>query len=135
MTWAPAWTQSIIADASSSGVALGMSPFADDVSAKIGRMIRVHAGQIDGAAEPLFAHKMPATNVPCMHAALVARSQVPPISPETSWIVVVERSGWLVATGPSMSAILVSARPLVICINGLSLTSSRGLRACWAVGD
>src|ERR1700730_2309895 len=81
---APALTVSIMAAASSSGVALGISPFPDAISAKMGRTSRVHPGQIAGAFEPRRAHKMPATNVPCIQATLLALEQTPELDPETS---------------------------------------------------
>ena len=77
MTRAPALTLSIMASASSSGVALGICPLPFTVSAKIGRSSSVQPGQIAGATEPRRAESMPATNVPCVHATLSARLQVP----------------------------------------------------------
>ena len=63
-TRAPDLTQSPMASANSSGVALGMSPFAELVSEKMGRTMRVQPGQMAGAVEPLRAASMPATKVP-----------------------------------------------------------------------
>src|SRR4029453_3036013 len=101
--------QSTIATASSCGVVLGIGLFAEKVSAKIGRTSRVQSGQIAGAEEFLFADNIPATNVPCMHAMLLARAQLPRNRPGISRIFVPVSSGWLVATGPSIKAIFVSA--------------------------
>jgi hypothetical protein len=64
ITRAFARTVSIIAAASSSAVALGVSVFPDEASAKIGRTSKVQLGQMAGAWEPLFAAMIPATNVP-----------------------------------------------------------------------
>jgi len=63
----------MIAAASSWGVALGINSLSGVVSAKMGRTSKVQLGQIAGAAEVLLAHKMPATKVPCVQAALLAR--------------------------------------------------------------
>lgn len=119
--------QSTIAVASSSGVELGIGVFVAVVSGKIGRMSRVQSGQIAGAAEFRLAHKIPATNVPCMHEMLLVRSHVLLIFPETSWIFAFDKSRRLVSTGPSMRATLVCSRPRVICMSGESCTRSRGL--------
>jgi hypothetical protein len=62
----------MIAAASSSGVALGVNWLAAGVSEKIGRTSKVQPGQIAGAAEVLFAQRIPATKVPCIHARLLA---------------------------------------------------------------
>jgi hypothetical protein len=68
ITRAPAFMQSRIAVASSSGVALGKdSPTA--AWAKMGRIIRAQSGQMAGATEPRFADRIPATKVPWRRAA------------------------------------------------------------------
>ena len=72
MTFAPAPITSVMAVASSSGVALGICALAAGVSVKIGRTRRVQSGQMAGAEEPRLAQSMPATNVPCMQATLFA---------------------------------------------------------------
>ncbi len=80
---------------SSSGVALGICPlfvFAAD-SGKMGRTRSVQFGAIAGAALPLLAQRIPATNVPCMHAALLAREQALGELPLTSRILLMFRSG------------------------------------------
>ncbi len=71
-TRAPASMQSRMAWASSSGMALGISPFAAFVSAKMGRTSRVQLGQIAAATDPRFAERIPATKVPCKQAVLLA---------------------------------------------------------------
>ena len=59
-----------MAAASFSGVALGSTSSAEVLSEKIGRTSKVQPGQIAGATELLFAHKMLATNVLCVQATL-----------------------------------------------------------------
>jgi hypothetical protein len=118
---------SIIAVASSSGVALGIRPFPDVVSAKMGRTSRTQLGQIAGATEPLFAHRIPATKVPCMQAALLVCVHLPPNPPGISRIFAPARSGWSMATGPSINPTFISGLPLVSSINAVSLTKSKGL--------
>jgi hypothetical protein len=61
----------MIAAANSSAVALGITPYVV-ASRKIGRVRSVHWGQIAAAGAPLRAHRIPATNVPCMQALLSA---------------------------------------------------------------
>jgi len=69
-THAPASTHSRIAFATSLEVTLGTAvgvatiPIGSALP-KIGRTNRAQPGHIAGASDPLFAHKMPATNVPC----------------------------------------------------------------------
>src|SRR5207237_7728060 len=111
---------------SSPVLGLGNCLLADPVSAKIERTSKVQFGQIAGAGESLRAHKMPATKVPCIQAALLALVQVPRIFPVTSRIFWSARSGWFVATGPSINPIMVSLIPLVISINPVSFTISKG---------
>jgi len=84
-TRAPSSTQSMMADASCSGVALGMSPLVEGVSAKMGRTSKVQPGHMAGAAEPRLAIRMPATYVPCRHAALEAREHPPRRAPSFPW--------------------------------------------------
>ena len=69
---APASMHSMIAPASSWGVALGICSRPEAISVKMGRMRRVQLGQMPGAGEFRFAEIIPATNVPCRHAALLA---------------------------------------------------------------
>jgi len=95
-----------------------MSRFWPLASAKIGRTNKVQPGQIAGADEPRLAHKMPATNVPCVQAKLSARWQAPPSRPGISRIVVLERSAWSVMTGPSIRPIVISGLPLLSFISG-----------------
>ena len=83
--YARAWSSRQSA-ASSSGVALGMSPLAEFVSAKMGCTSRVQFGQIAGAGDPFLAHKMPATKVPCMQAKLSPWMHVPEVLSEMSRI-------------------------------------------------
>ena len=97
--------------ASSSGFALGMSPFADVVSAKMGRTSRVQPGHMAGAPEPLLPHKIPATKVPCKHALLFALVHVPFIVSGTVRILLAPRSAWFMATGPSINPIATSDLP------------------------
>src|SRR6266542_6618841 len=120
---------STIAPASSSGVALGICPFPEVVSEKMGRTSKVQLGQMAGAREFLLAHKMPATNVPCMQAALLAWAHAPESFPGTSRIFSLTRLGWFLATGPSINPTIISARPLVRSINAASLTKSNGVMA------
>lgn len=87
-----------------------------------------------GAAEPLFAHKMPAIKVPCMQAVLSARAQVPASVPGISRILAFVRSGWLVETGPSIKPITTSDRPLVSCMSGVRPTRFNGLALLSACG-
>jgi hypothetical protein len=58
----------MIEAASSSGVATGIVPLEGSFSEKIVRTQNVQPGQMAGATDPRFAQRMPATNVPCMHA-------------------------------------------------------------------
>jgi hypothetical protein len=118
--------QSTMAAASSSGVELGIGALADILSVKMGRTKRVQPGQIAGAGEFLLAHKMPATKVPCIQAELPDSAHVPARLPEMSWILAAARAGWFIATGPSINPIIISDRPLVSCINGVSFTKSNG---------
>jgi len=76
--------QARIAAVRFSGVALGICVLPDAVSAKIGYASKVQFGQMAGAAEPRLAHKIPATKVPCRHAALLVWVQLPLILPGTS---------------------------------------------------
>jgi hypothetical protein len=48
--------------------------------------VKAQRGQIAGAAEPLLANSIPATNVSCLQAALDGMAQVPENSPGTSWM-------------------------------------------------
>jgi hypothetical protein len=89
----------------------------------------VQPGQIAGAAELLFADKIPATKVPCMHARLLARAHVPPILPGISRTFSPARSGWVITTGPSTKPITISGLPLVTSINGVRLTKSKTFAA------
>ena len=107
MTRAPASTLSIMASASSSGVALGICPLPLAVSAKIGRNSSVQPGHIAGATEPRRAESMPATNVPCVHATLSARLHAPFGFPGISRMIEPARSGWSSATGPSIKATVI----------------------------
>jgi hypothetical protein len=63
-----------------------------------------------------------------MQATLLVCAQAPVRLPEITWIFSLARarSGWFKATGPSMSATLISARPFVRSIKALSLTRSKG---------
>src|SRR5215208_7418206 len=112
ITRAPAATASLMAAASSSGLALGNAPFLEVVSPKMGRTSNVHSGQIAGAAEPLLAHKIPATKVPCKQAVLPACEQPVPMVPGTPPMPSLARLGWSVATGPSNRPITTSLLPL-----------------------
>src|SRR5262249_34175496 len=105
--------------------ALGICPFPEFVSRKIGRTNKLHPGQIAGAVEPLLADSIPATNVPCLQAALLDRAQVPANFPGTSRMFSVERSGWSILTGPSINPSLISEVPLVSSSNGINLTKSK----------
>ena len=58
---APALTQSTIASASSSVVAMGMFPLPELSSEKIGRTSKVQSGQIAGAMDPRLEDRIPAT--------------------------------------------------------------------------
>ncbi|HEY7616943.1 MAG TPA: hypothetical protein VH744_09080, partial [Terriglobales bacterium] len=78
ITRAPAWIQSMIAAASSPGVAVGICSLPVTFSGKMGRTRSVQPGHIAGAAEFRVADKIPATNVPWRHAALLARVHVAP---------------------------------------------------------
>ena len=57
------------------------------------------------------ADRTPATNVPCLHAALPARRQAPTGSPGSSRIDAPVRSGCVRSTGPSTRATVISRRP------------------------
>ena len=111
--------------ASSSGVALGISPLADLVSAKMGYSSKGQSGQMAGAAEFLFAHNMPAIKVPWVQAMLSDRVQAMPDFPEISWIFSAARSEWSVAIGPSIKPMGISLLPAVRFINAVSLIWSR----------
>jgi hypothetical protein len=119
----------MIAAASSSGFALGINSLAAGVSEKIGRTSKVHPWQIAGAAELLFADKIPATKVLCMHAKLLARVHVPRSLPGISRTFSPVRSGWSMTTGPSTKPITISGLPLVSSINGVRLTKSKTFNA------
>src|ERR1039457_2275382 len=121
MMRAPDSMQSKIAPASSWGVALGISPLGEADSAKIGRTSRVQLGQIAGAVEFRLPDRMPATKVPCLQAVLLPREHAPENFPESAWMFSPAKPGWSIATGPSMSATLIRASPLVIFISGVSL--------------
>src|ERR1700751_422562 len=110
---APAAIVSTIAEANSCGVALGISPLPEVVSGKIDRTNKLQPGQIAGAGERLLARSIPATNVPCLQAALLGRAQVPGDSPGTSWMFSDARSGWSITTGPSINPTLISGVPWV----------------------
>src|SRR5215208_4107887 len=121
---APAATASLMAAASSSGLALGNAPFLEVVSPKMGRTSNVHPGQIAGAGEPLLAHKIPATKVPCTQAALLVCEQLAPLAPGTSRIFAAVRSGLSKATGPSSRPTATSRAPPPSPISGVSPTES-----------
>jgi hypothetical protein len=70
-----------------------MSPFPFTASVKMGRTSSVHPGQMAGAEDPRFAESIPATNVPCMHAVLLARAQVPRRLPGISRMLLSASSG------------------------------------------
>jgi hypothetical protein len=82
-----------------------------------------------GAGDSLFALKMPATKVPCRHAALLALAHAAPAFAEIWRTFSVARSGWSMATGPSTKPIRISGRPLVTAIKDGSFTKSNGLRS------
>ena len=126
MTRAPASRHSIIAAASSRGVALGMCSLPQVDSAKIGRISTVQPGQMAGAGELRFAARIPVTNVPCRQAMLSARVHPPPSVPGISRRRPPVKSGCRVRTGPSITPIFTSGRPLVRSINAVSLTNARG---------
>jgi hypothetical protein len=102
-----------------------MAPLAR-LSGKIDRTSKVHPGQIAGAAEARRPQRMPATKVPCRHALLSTCSQTAPIFPGISRMLSPARSGWLRSTGPSISPIRISGRPVVRSINAASPTTSAG---------
>src|ERR1700745_668885 len=104
-----------------------MSPFPEFVSGKIGRTNKEQPGQIAGAAEPLLATIIPATNVPCLQAALLDRAQLPPFAPGNSRTFWLSKSGWPFATGPSIKPIVTSERPAARVINGESSISSKAV--------
>src|SRR5262245_4758417 len=116
--------QSMIAVASAAGVALGGSRLEEPASAKMGRTSNVHPGQIAGASEPRRATNMPATNVPCWQAALLALVHAALVAFGTSRIRALERSRCAIATGPSINPTAISGLPVVRLISARSLTSS-----------
>lgn len=125
MTRAPASMQASIPSASSWGWALGASKSPAAASAKTGRTRSVQSGQIAGALEPRLAHKMPATNVPCRQAALVACAQAA-AAPGASRMLPA-RSECVMATGPSINPTAISDRPVESSIKEGRLTRSRGV--------
>ena len=86
-----AFTHSTIASPTSSELAVGRSS-SESASRKIGRTSSVHPGEIAGAADPLLATMMPATNVPWRHAPLSEREHAAP-SRVTDWMFASARSG------------------------------------------
>src|SRR5262245_35745866 len=96
------------------------------LSEKIGRTSNVQSGQIAGALDPRLADRIPATKVPCAQAVLSGFAHIPFVAPDTSRILLSDKSVWFVATGPSISPITMSGLPRVRSINLGSLTSSRG---------
>jgi hypothetical protein len=91
-----------------------------------GRTSSTHAGQMAGAGDPRRADRIPATNVPWKHAALLASRQPAPLLPETSRMLSVIRSGCPTSTGPSTRPILTSALPLPRAISADKVTRSSG---------
>src|SRR5215213_8843103 len=106
-TRAPAFMHSTIAPASSLGVALGIAPFCAALSLKMGRINSVHPGQIAGAGEALLALKIPAVKVPWMQAALLEWVHPEPGRPPIPLTLSDARSGWFMATGPSIKPITI----------------------------
>jgi hypothetical protein len=73
MIRAPASIVSMMALASSPGLALGMAVPEAKVSVKIGRTRTVQSGQMLGAGDERLAAIMPTTKVPCAQATLSVR--------------------------------------------------------------
>ncbi len=126
MTRAPAPMHSMIAAASSWGVALGICSCPEVDSANKGRIKRVQPGQMAGAGEFRFANNIPAMNVPCTHAVLSARVHAAALFPPISRRCPPARSGCWITTGPSMRPIFTSGLPLVRSIKAVRLTNSKG---------
>jgi hypothetical protein len=124
-TRAPASTVSVTAMDSSSGVALGTRRLLRGASEKIGRTKSVQSGAIDGALLPRVALRIPATNVPCMQAALSALVHAPDTLALTSRIFLALSSGCGMVTGPSINPIKTSGRPLVRSMTGVRFTNSK----------
>src|SRR5215472_3851751 len=93
MIRAPSFTTPRIADERSCGVALGICPIAMLRSGKMGWTKSVQSGQMAGADESLFADRMPATNVPCLHETLLATEHEAPCVPGSSRILDLVKSG------------------------------------------
>ncbi len=72
---------------------------------------------------------MPATDVPCIQATLLARVHVPLSFPGISRIVEPAKSGWCRTTGPSIKATVISGRPWPSFIKSERRTMSSGLIA------
>jgi hypothetical protein len=86
-------------------------------------MAVVDRRMIAGTAESLLATRTPATNVPCLQAALLDRAQLPPLTAGSSRMLSLSKSGRPIATGPSIKPIATSGRPAVRAISGESVTS------------